>query len=121
MAEFMSPDCASATSGPLRGLIVISALWRFFSTVRITFVSNLSCRILRILVRPVSTSLRMAVVISHCLPVYSTFISALRDLGQYMGTIGKTALLLYIYNFSREATSQFESNLLLKLLTLRPY
>jgi hypothetical protein len=27
-------------------------------------------------VRPVSTSLRMAVVTSYCLPVYSTFMSA---------------------------------------------
>src|SRR5579883_1611884 len=39
-----------------------------------TLVSNLSPRILRILARPDSTSLRMAGVISYCLPVYSTFI-----------------------------------------------
>src|ERR1700689_4070146 len=41
-----------------------------------TLVSNLSPRILRILVRPVSTSLRMAAVTSYCRPVYSTFMSA---------------------------------------------
>ena len=40
--EVMSPAWASPTSGPLRGLIVISALWRCFSTARITLVSNLS-------------------------------------------------------------------------------
>src|SRR5689334_24894486 len=56
--------------------MVISALWRCFSTARITLVSNLSPRILRIFVRPVSTSLRMALVTSYCLPVYSTFMSA---------------------------------------------
>src|ERR1700758_692322 len=39
-----------------------------------TLVSNLSPRILRIFASPVSTSLRMAGVISYCLPVYSTFI-----------------------------------------------
>src|SRR5215471_11089355 len=72
----MSFACARPTSGPLRGLIVISALWRCFSTARMTLVSNLSPRILRILVRPVSTSLRMALVTSYCLPVYSTFMSA---------------------------------------------
>src|ERR1700758_4943806 len=72
----MSLACARPTRGPLRGLIVISALWRCFSTARITLVSNLSPRILRILVRPVSTSLRMEFVTSYCLPVYSTFMSA---------------------------------------------
>src|SRR5579864_8626763 len=65
---------ARPTSGPLRGLMVISALWRCFSTARMTLVSNLSPKILRIFARPVSTSLRMAGVISYCLPVYSTFI-----------------------------------------------
>src|SRR5215468_5911010 len=39
-----------------------------------TLVSNLSPKILRILARPDSTVLRMAGVISYCLPVYSTFI-----------------------------------------------
>src|ERR1700674_3476836 len=72
----MSPAWASPTRGPLRGLIVISALWRCFSTARTTLVSNLLPRILRILTRPDSTSLRMAGVTSKCLPVYSTFMSA---------------------------------------------
>src|ERR1700729_309385 len=75
-AEGMSPAWASPTSGPLRGLMVISALWRCFSTARTTLVSNLLPTILRILVRPDSTSLRMAGVTSQCLPVYSTFMSA---------------------------------------------
>src|ERR1700751_4462363 len=39
-----------------------------------TLVSNLSPKIFRIFARPDSTSLRMAGVISYCLPVYSTFI-----------------------------------------------
>src|SRR5215469_6278183 len=39
-----------------------------------TLVSNLSRRIFRSFARPDSTSLRMAGVISYCLPVYSTFI-----------------------------------------------
>src|SRR5215472_2748426 len=39
-----------------------------------TLVSNRSPRILRIFARPDSTSLRMAGVMSYCLPVYSTFI-----------------------------------------------
>src|SRR5712672_1733019 len=56
--------------------MVISALWRCFSTVRMTFVSNLSPSILRIFVRPSSTSLRMVGVTSQCLPVYSTFTRA---------------------------------------------
>src|SRR5580704_7867420 len=76
MAEGMSPAWASPTRGPLRGLMVISALWRCFSTASTTLVSNLLPRILRILVRPDSTSLRMAGVTSKCLPVYSTFMSA---------------------------------------------
>src|SRR5882762_4954797 len=60
--------------GPWGGSIVISALcWRF-STARITFVSNRSPRIFRILLIPVSTSLRMAGVITYFLAVYSTFI-----------------------------------------------
>src|SRR6266702_2020040 len=64
------------TSGPLRGLMVISALWRCFSMARMTLLSNLSPRILRILDRPVSTDLRRAGVISHFLPVNSTFMSS---------------------------------------------
>src|SRR5580704_9604867 len=75
MAEGMSPAWASPTRGPLRGLMVISALWRCFSTASTTLVSNLLPRILRILVRPDSTSLRMAGVTSKCLPVYSTFMA----------------------------------------------
>src|SRR5690349_21345575 len=73
-AATMSPACASPTRGPLRGLMVISALWRCFSTARITLVSNRSRRIFLIFARPVSTSLRILGVISYCLPVYSTFI-----------------------------------------------
>src|SRR5258708_9529089 len=62
------------TMGPFGGSIVISALcWRF-STARITLVSNRSPRILRILLRPVSTSLRMLGVILYFRAVYSTFI-----------------------------------------------
>ena len=57
-------DLPEDLRGPLRGVMVISALWRCFSTVRMTLVSNLSPRILRSLVRPVSTSLRMAGVTS---------------------------------------------------------
>src|SRR3989454_33415 len=76
-AAVMSPACARPTRVPLRGLMVISALWRCFSTARITLVSNLSPRILRIFARPVSTDLRMAGLTSYCLPVYSTFMSAL--------------------------------------------
>src|SRR5271157_3935780 len=73
-ADTMSVVWASPTIGPLGGLIVISALcWRF-STARITLVSNRSPRILRILLRPVSTSLRMVGVVSYFLAVYSTFI-----------------------------------------------
>src|SRR5882724_10982877 len=64
------------TSGPLRGLMVISALWRCFSMARMTLLSNLSPRILRILDSPVSTDLRRAGVISHFLPVNSTFMSS---------------------------------------------
>src|SRR5258708_38681658 len=41
-----------------------------------TLLSNLSPRILRILVRPVSTDLRRRGVISHFLAVNSTFMSA---------------------------------------------
>src|SRR5271169_1131118 len=70
----MSLVWAIPTIGPLGGSIVISALWRRFSTARITLVSNRSPRILRILLRPVSTSLRMVGVISYFLAVYSTFI-----------------------------------------------
>src|SRR6266853_3829600 len=69
----MSLACASPTMGPLRGRIVISALCLCFSTARTTLVSNLSPRILRIMLSPVSTSLRMMGVISYCRPVYSTF------------------------------------------------
>src|ERR1700716_1591469 len=60
--------------GPCGGSIVISALCRRFSTARITLVSNRSPRILRILLRPVSTSLRMVGGITYFLAVYSTFI-----------------------------------------------
>src|SRR6202021_3105198 len=59
-AMIISLAWARPTSGPLGGLIWISALWRCFSTARITLVSNLSPRILRILGGPVSTSLRCA-------------------------------------------------------------
>src|ERR1700733_1646306 len=76
MADFISPAWAMPTSGPFRGLMVISALWRCFSTARVTLPSNLSPRILRILARPVSTDLRRVGVISHFLAVNSTFISA---------------------------------------------
>src|SRR6267378_3063368 len=70
----MSAVWASPMIGPWGGSIVISALcWRF-STARITLVSNRSPRILRILLRPVSTSLRMVGVITYFLAVYSTFI-----------------------------------------------
>src|SRR6266446_8603641 len=70
----MSAVWASPMMGPWGGSIVISALcWRF-STARITLVSNRSPRILRILLRPVSTSLRMVGVITYFLAVYSTFI-----------------------------------------------
>src|SRR6266699_5522712 len=70
----MSVVWASPMIGPWGGSIVISALcWRF-STARITLVSNRSPRILRILLRPVSTSLRMVGVITYFLAVYSTFI-----------------------------------------------
>src|SRR5579871_864003 len=54
--------------------MVISALCRCFSTARMTLTSKLSPRIFPIFVRPVSISLRIAGVISYCLPVYSTFI-----------------------------------------------
>src|ERR1700730_5891337 len=60
--------------GPWGGSIVISALCRRFSTSRSTVVSNRSPRIFRILLMPVSTSLRMAGVITYFLAVYSTFI-----------------------------------------------
>src|SRR5580658_6272332 len=70
----MSVVWASPTIGPFGGLIVISALWRRFSTARITLVWNRSPRILRILLRPVSTSLRTFGVSSYFLAVYSTFI-----------------------------------------------
>src|SRR5271166_2070753 len=73
-ADTMSVVCAIPTIGPLGGAIVISALCRRFSTARITLVSNRSPRILRILLRPVSTSLRMLGVSSYFLAVYSTFI-----------------------------------------------
>src|SRR6476661_1822383 len=56
--------------------MVISALWRCFSMARITLLSNLSPRILRIFVKPVSTDLRRVGVISHFLPVNSTFMGA---------------------------------------------
>src|SRR5258708_34859494 len=70
----MSAVWASPMMGPWGGSIVISALcWRF-STARITLVSNRSPRILRILSRPVSTSLRMLGVILYFRAVYSTFI-----------------------------------------------
>src|SRR5512135_567926 len=54
--------------------MVISAMRRDFSAVRITLLLKVSPRNLDILLRPASTSLRMAGVISNCLPVYSTFI-----------------------------------------------
>src|SRR6266852_7736535 len=43
---------------------------------RVTLLSHVSPRILRILARPVSTDLRRVGVISHFLPVNSTFMSA---------------------------------------------
>src|SRR5271169_872082 len=73
-ADIMSAVWANPTMGPFGGLMVISALcWRF-STARITLLSNRSPRILRILLRPVSTSLRTGGVITYFLAVYSTFI-----------------------------------------------
>src|SRR5208282_4599495 len=70
----MSLVSANPTMGPWGGSIVISALWRRFSTARVTLVSKRSPRILRILLRPVSTSLRMMGVSLYFLAVYSTFI-----------------------------------------------
>src|ERR1035437_5481387 len=63
MADIMSAVCAIPTIGPLGGAIVISALCCRFSTASITLVSKRSPSILRILLRPVSTSLRMVGVI----------------------------------------------------------
>src|SRR5512146_1510047 len=66
--------------------MVISAMRRDFSAVRITLLLKVSPRNLEILLRPASTSLRMAGVISNCLPVYSTFIDSLLVLGgTYVG------------------------------------
>src|ERR1700693_960680 len=100
----MSPACARPTSGPFRGLMVISALWRCFSTARTTLVSNLSPKILRIFAKPVSTSLRIEGVISHCLPVYSTFIQrpfSELDYGWALLADKRPALLHDIYFFTR--------------------
>src|ERR1700756_4738703 len=72
--------------GPWGGSIVISALCRRFSTARITFVSKRSPRSLRILLIPVSTSLRMVGVITYFLAVYSTFI---KQPPEFLGPRGK--------------------------------
>src|SRR5580692_7705942 len=81
MADAISPVWAIPTMGPWGGSIAISALCRRFSTASVTLVSNPSPRILRILLRPVSTSLRMLGVITYFLAVYSTFIKHLNFQG----------------------------------------
>src|SRR3954447_10721885 len=74
MAEVMSGASAAPTRGLSRTCTVISALCRRFSAMSTTCVSKLSPRTLVSLVRPDSTCLRTAEVMTNCRPVYSTFI-----------------------------------------------
>src|SRR4051812_5134780 len=76
IATDISTDSASPTIGLVRRVIVISAIRRCFSAVKMTLLLKLSPRILPSLVSPVSTVLRMAGETSNCLPVISTFISS---------------------------------------------
>src|ERR1039458_4073806 len=116
MADIMSAVCAIPTIGPLGGSIVISALCCRFSTASITLVSKRSPSILRILLRPVSTSLRMVGVIWYFLAVYSTFIALSKksEVGSQIEEVktSRDHWVLLLQSDFRLLTSLFHSSLM---------